>query len=49
MVFGTYDDLGKAANKIAEYIRDHGYVAQADNHLGGLVLFHPLAQKAGIG
>jgi ferredoxin len=49
MVFGTYDDLGKAANRISEYLRDHGYVAQADHPLGGLVLFPPLAKKAGIG
>jgi epoxyqueuosine reductase len=49
MVFGTYDDLGKTANKIAEFLRDHGYAAQADHPLGGLVLFPPLAQKAGIG
>jgi Pyruvate/2-oxoacid:ferredoxin oxidoreductase delta subunit len=49
MVFGTYDDLGIAANKIAEFLREHGYSAQADHPLGGLVLFPPLAQKAGIG
>jgi Pyruvate/2-oxoacid:ferredoxin oxidoreductase delta subunit len=49
MVFGTYDDLGKAANKIAEFLREYGYAAQADHPLGGLVLFPPLAQKAGIG
>ncbi|MFQ5833908.1 MAG: [Fe-S]-binding protein [Candidatus Thorarchaeota archaeon] len=49
MVFGTYDDLGKAANKIADFLREHGYAAQADHPLGGLVLFPPLAQKAGIG
>ena len=49
MVFGTYDDLGKAVNSIAEYLRDHGYAAQADHPLGGLVLFPPLAQRAGIG
>ena len=49
MVFGTYDDLGKAANKIAEFLRKHGFAAQADHPLGGLVLFPPLAQKAGIG
>ena len=29
MVFGTYDDLGKAANRIAEFLREHGYAAQA--------------------
>jgi epoxyqueuosine reductase QueG len=49
MVFGTYDELGKAVNKISEFLRDHGYAAQADHPLGGLVLFPPLAQKAGIG
>lgn len=49
MVFGTYDDLGKAANKITEFLREQGFAAQADHPLGGLVLFPPLAQKAGIG
>jgi epoxyqueuosine reductase len=49
MVFATYDDLGKAANRIAEFLREKGYAAQADHPLGGLVLFPPLAQKAGIG
>lgn len=49
MVFGTYDELGIAANKIAEFLREQGFAAQADHPLGGLVLFPPLAQKAGIG
>jgi len=49
MVFGTYDELGKVANKISDFLREHGYAAQADHPLGGLVLFPPLAQKAGIG
>ena len=49
MVFGTYDDLGIAANKVAEFIRKHGYAAQADHPLGGLGLYPPLAQNAGIG
>ena len=49
MVFATYDDLGKAANRLAEFLREKGYAAQADHPLGGLVLFPPLAQKAGIG
>jgi epoxyqueuosine reductase QueG len=49
MIFGTYDDLGIAANKIAEFLREQGYAAQADHPLSGLVLFPPLAQKAGIG
>ncbi|MHA1666870.1 MAG: hypothetical protein ACTSW7_05830, partial [Candidatus Thorarchaeota archaeon] len=49
MVFETYDTLGIAANKIAEFLRENGFGAQADHPLGGLVLFPPLAQKAGIG
>ncbi|MCK5390150.1 MAG: epoxyqueuosine reductase, partial [Candidatus Thorarchaeota archaeon] len=49
MIFETYDTLGIAANKIAEFLRAQGYSAQADHPLGGLVLFPPLAQKAGIG
>lgn len=49
MVFETYDDLGIAANKITEFLRKNGYAAQADHPLGGLILFPPLAQKAGIG
>jgi Pyruvate/2-oxoacid:ferredoxin oxidoreductase delta subunit len=49
MVFETYDDLGKTANLIAKFFRENGYAAQADHPLGGLVLFPPLAQEAGIG
>jgi epoxyqueuosine reductase len=49
MVFGTYDDLGKVVNNLAKFLRKQGYGAQADHPLGGLVLFPPLAQKAGIG
>jgi epoxyqueuosine reductase QueG len=49
MVFGTYDDLGVAANKLAGILRGHGFAAQADHPLGGLALFPPLAQKAGMG
>lgn len=49
MVFGTYDELGIAANRVADFLRAQGYAAQADHPLGGLVLFPPLAQKAGIG
>ncbi|MGY5857770.1 MAG: reductive dehalogenase domain-containing protein [Candidatus Thorarchaeota archaeon] len=49
MVFDTYDALGIAANQIAAFLRERGYAAQADHPLGGLALFPPLAQKAGIG
>jgi len=49
MVMETYDSLGIAANKIAEFLRERGFAAQADHPLGGLTLFPPLAHKAGIG
>jgi Pyruvate/2-oxoacid:ferredoxin oxidoreductase delta subunit len=49
MVFDTYDSLGIAANRIAAFLREHGYAAQADHPLGGTVLYPPLAQSAGIG
>lgn len=49
MVFDTYDSLGIAANKIAAFLREHGYAAQADHPLGGTALYPPLAQSAGIG
>ena len=49
MVFDTYDRLGIAANRIAAYLREQGYAAQADHPLGGTALYPPLAQKAGIG
>ena len=49
MVFGTYDNLGIAANKVTIFLRENGYAAHADHPLGGLVLFPPLAQRAGLG
>ncbi|MFW9889303.1 MAG: 4Fe-4S binding protein [Candidatus Thorarchaeota archaeon] len=49
MVFDTYDSLGIVANKIAVFLREQGYAAQADHPLGGTSLYPPLAQKAGIG
>ncbi len=49
MVHQTYDQLGIAANQIARYLRDLGYSAQAGHPLGGLVLYPPLAQAAGLG
>jgi len=29
MIMQTYDKLGKAANKLTHYLRNHGYSAQA--------------------
>jgi epoxyqueuosine reductase len=49
MVHETYDRLGIAANQIARHLRGRGYSAQAGHPLGGLVLYPPLAQAAGLG
>ncbi len=49
MVHETYDELGIAANRIARYLRGEGYSAQASHPLGGLTLYPPLAQAAGLG
>lgn len=49
MVHQTYASLGRAANKIARWLRKRGFGAQAGHPLGGLVLYPPLAQKAGLG
>jgi ferredoxin len=48
-VHETYHNLGDAANKIAEYLRERGYSAHAGHPLGGLALYPPLAQQAGLG
>jgi ferredoxin len=49
MVHETYNALGIAANAIARYLRSRGYSAQASHPLGGLTLYPPLAQAAGLG
>ncbi len=49
MVHETYNELGIAANEIARYLREQGYSAQAGHPLGGLTLYPPLAQAAGLG
>ena len=48
-VFEIYRDLGIVANKIATYLRKHGYSAHAAHPLGGLALYPPLIQMAGLG
>ena len=48
-VFETYDSLGIITNKLTDYLRKNNFYAQASHHLGGLVLYPPLAQKAGFG
>lgn len=49
MIMQTYNRLGIAANKVASYLRKLGYSAQASHPLGGMVVYPPLAQKAGLG
>jgi len=48
-VFETYDSLGIITNKLTDYLRKNNFYAQASHPLGGLVLYPPLAQKAGLG
>jgi epoxyqueuosine reductase len=48
-VHGTYHHLGRAANRIAAWLRKRGYSAQAGHPLMGLALYPPLAQQAGLG
>jgi len=49
MIMRTYNTLGIAANKIADYLREHGFSAHAGHPLGGLALYTPLALRAGLG
>ncbi|MGQ4911349.1 MAG: 4Fe-4S binding protein [Candidatus Thorarchaeota archaeon] len=49
MIMKTYDELGITTNRIADHLRSKGYGAQASHPLGGLVLYPPLAQDAGLG
>lgn len=49
MVMSTYDTLGKTTNFLTEKLRKLGFQAQASHPLGGLVLYPPLAVKAGLG
>ena len=49
MIMDTYNKLGIIANKVATFLRNHGYSAHASHPLGGIVLYPPLAKKAGLG
>ncbi|MDC7222848.1 MAG: hypothetical protein PQJ60_03850 [Spirochaetales bacterium] len=48
-VWKTYKDLGIVVNRVAEYLRDRGFNAQAGPALGGDSNYPLLAQKAGMG
>lgn len=49
MVMGTYNRLGRVANRLAGFLRRHGFGAHAGHPLMGLVLYPPLAWLAGMG
>jgi epoxyqueuosine reductase QueG len=36
-------------NKIADWLREHGYASHAGHPLGGMALYPPMAQAAGLG
>lgn len=49
MVHETYNALGQVSNKIANWLRDRGYAVHAGHPLGGMALYPPMAQAAGLG
>lgn len=49
MVHETYNALGQVSNKIADWLRARGYAAHAGHPLGGMALYPPMAQAAGLG
>ncbi len=49
MVHETYNQLGQVSNKIADWLRERGYAAHAGHPLGGMTLYPPMAQAAGLG
>jgi epoxyqueuosine reductase len=49
MVHETYNALGQASNKVADWLRERGYAAHAGHPLGGMALYPPMAQAAGLG
>jgi len=48
-VWRTYDSLGLIVNKIAAFLRERGFAAQAGSPLGGEANYPRLAQRAGLG
>ena len=49
MVQETYNKLGQVSNQIADWLRERGYAAHAGHPLGGMALYPPMAQAAGLG
>ncbi len=48
-IMRTYYELGRAANKICDFLRARGFSAQAGQALGGDVIYPLLAESAGLG
>lgn len=48
-VFRTYYAVGVVVNKVAEFLREHGYNAHAGPAVGGDVNYIPIAIDAGLG
>ena len=49
MVHETYNQLGRVSNQISDWLRERGYAAHAGHPLGGMALYPPMAQAAGLG
>jgi len=49
MVHETYNELGQTSNLIANWLREHGFAAHAGHPLGGMALYPPMGQAAGLG
>jgi epoxyqueuosine reductase QueG len=49
MVHKTYNALGQVSNQVADWLRERGYAAHAGHPLGGMALYPPMAQVAGLG
>ena len=49
MIMDTYKKLNKITNKLAEFLREHNFSAQAGPSLGGVSNYVLLAQNAGLG
>jgi len=49
MIHRTYLELGRATNRVAEFLRARGYGAQAGPALGGAAVYPLLAERAGLG
>lgn len=49
MVHETYNQLGQISNEIADWLRERGFAAHAGHPLGGMALYPPMAQSAGLG